>query len=375
MMFRYWLTASILVPAMVLGLAFQPALGAQKGKAPRGGPVADADLDSTQLIVLDPIPFGGPTAPVVREVKVGDIIQIQGTYPIAPPFPERACVKVSNKFLSAVAVTTTSNQVAILGPKPQQGKIGVGYVSAYVRANSPGESTATFTEFFPDGGTKDITVAFKISEREGRDSSGGDRPAGPIEVFAFPYELTSDDKLVDGPTPDAASLPIDRETMLLWVDLEPDSRFAHPTLYVLITGKGIQVVKGNWWPVLNGKSLFRGPNQATVMSPTVLQRIRPQEAERPGTAEVFLYPYELTPRDELKDGPISDRVPFPIRSNTMLVWVDLLPDANFAHPTLYVLISAAGARVEEGQWWPVLNGRALFRGPNQAGVSSPMVLP
>ena len=54
--------------------------------------------------------------------------------------------------------------------------------------------------------------------------------------------------------------------------------------------------------------------------------------------------------------------------------VDLMPEANFAHPTLYLLISPAGTRVEKGQWWPVLNGQPVFRGPNNPGVQAPTVL-
>jgi hypothetical protein len=158
--------------------------------------------------------------------------------------------------------------------------------------------------------------------------------------------------------------------MLLWLDLEPAARYAHDTQYILIAGKDTRVVKGQWWPVLNGKWLFRGPNQAVVMSPTVLQRTRKQVAEIPGTVEVFLYPYELTPRDRLSDGRRS----IPLKAQTMLVWVDLMPKADFAHPTLYVLIGADGARVEEGNYRPVLNGKPLFAGPNQAGVLSPTVL-
>src|SRR5262249_2601859 len=44
-----------------------------------------------------------------------------------------------------------------------------------------------------------------------------------------------------------------------------------------------------------------------------------------------------------------------------LVYVDLAPDARFAHPTQCILISAGGARVIDGNWWLVLNGKPLFR--------------
>jgi hypothetical protein len=80
---------------------------------------------------------------------------------------------------------------------------------------------------------------------------------------------------------------------------------------------------------------------------------------RPPKTNVFVYPEKLTEKDKLVDGP-SGRV-IEIKSETTLIWVDLAPDYRFAHPTEYVLISTAGARVVRGHWWPVLNGKALFR--------------
>ena len=34
----------------------------------------------------------------------------------------------------------------------------------------------------------------------------------------------------------------------------------------------------------------------------------------------------------------------------------------FDHPTAYILISSHGVRVEQGMWWPVLNGRRILYG-------------
>jgi hypothetical protein len=78
----------------------------------------------------------------------------------------------------------------------------------------------------------------------------------------------------------------------------------------------------------------------------------------PPKANVFVYPDKLTEKDRLTDGPGRT---IDIRSETTLIWVDLAPDYRFAHPTEYVLISTGGTRVVKGHWWPVLNGKALFR--------------
>ena len=79
-----------------------------------------------------------------------------------------------------------------------------------------------------------------------------------------------------------------------------------------------------------------------------------------GGIDVYIYPHELTRDDKLVDGPTGLEIR--ITDNTLLVWVDLLPEALFAHPTAYVLISGDGTRVEEGMWWPVLNGKRILFG-------------
>lgn len=81
-------------------------------------------------------------------------------------------------------------------------------------------------------------------------------PPSGAKVFTHPGKLTSKDKLTDGES--NTLIEIKEETVLVWVDLKPDARFAHPAEYVLISASGTRVVKGEWWPVLNGKPLFRG---------------------------------------------------------------------------------------------------------------------
>jgi hypothetical protein len=91
------------------------------------------------------------------------------------------------------------------------------------------------------------------------------------------------------------------------------------------------------------------------------------------TVKCYIYPYELTSRDKLADGP--EGTSFDITADTLLVWVDLQPEMRFAHPTLYVLISAVKTRVEKGEWWPELNGRRILYGcRNPVAVLSPFEL-
>jgi hypothetical protein len=87
--------------------------------------------------------------------------------------------------------------------------------------------------------------------------------------------------------------------------------------------------------------------------------------------DIYIRPQKLTPEDTLTDGGNRQ---VEITGNTLLVWVDLMPSAKFAHPTLYVLISAKGTRVEKGEWWPVLNGEKILYGSTET-VKSPVKLP
>jgi hypothetical protein len=58
--------------------------------------------------------------------------------------------------------------------------------------------------------------------------------------------------------------------MLIWVDLYPNWRFAHPTLYILISGEESRIVEGEWWPVLNGERILYGvPSNYAIVSPFI----------------------------------------------------------------------------------------------------------
>ncbi len=91
-----------------------------------------------------------------------------------------------------------------------------------------------------------------------------------------------------------------------------------------------------------------------------------------GNAKVYVYAEKLTAKDKLSFGP--DAKPIPIKGESTLVYVDLMPDARFAHPTQCVLISTDGAKVLEGDWWLVLNGKPLFRDGKEFKVNFPMDL-
>lgn len=63
------------------------------------------------------------------------------------------------------------------------------------------------------------------------------------------------------------------------------------------------------------------------------------------------------------DARLSDGryTPIPLFAPTLLTWIDPIPDADFAHPTFYVLIGAdRDIRVLDGWWWPYLDGESYL---------------
>jgi len=191
---------------------------------------------------------------------------------------------------------------------------------------------------------------------------------GQADVYAYSHALDAEDKLTDGPN--GRVIRLASNTMLLWVDRMPGARFSHATVYVLISPHGTRVERGQWWPELNGRRILYGKrNPVSIASPV---EVAGMGVTNP--IEVFAYPEELTPQDMLTDGPQGARIP--LRTRSLLVWVDLEPGARFTHGTVYLLVGTNGdVRAMDGGWWPELNGKRILYG-NRAtyGWQSPFRL-
>lgn len=110
--------------------------------------------------------------------------------------------------------------------------------------------------------TMDVTVDKPLI------AGGGRTTPSPINVYSYSYELTPADKLMDGDRP----LPITDNTLLVWVDFQPDAKFAHNTAYLLISPAGVRVERGQWWPELNGKRILYGVrNPTALLSPFIVE--------------------------------------------------------------------------------------------------------
>lgn len=189
---------------------------------------------------------------------------------------------------------------------------------------------------------------------------------GDVAVYAHAHLLGPGDRLQDGP--DGTVLDLEGQTLLIWVDKEPQSRFVHPTAYVLVSGDGVRVADGQWWPVLNGhRILFGKQSSGTLLSPVSIP------TGEGGSILAHFYPEELEPGEVLADG---DEVIGVMSERTFLAWVDMLPAAYFTHPTVYILVTAdKRVVVRDGGWWPTLNGkRVLHGGPCTFGVPFPVWL-
>jgi hypothetical protein len=92
-------------------------------------------------------------------------------------------------------------------------------------------------------------------------------------------------------------------------------------------------------------------------------------------AKVYVYPEKLTAKDKLSFGPGEEqKKTIAIKGETALIYVDLMPDARFAHPTQCILISTDGAKVYKGDWWLILNAKPLFRDEKDFKVGFPIEL-
>jgi len=192
--------------------------------------------------------------------------------------------------------------------------------------------------------------------------------APSIKAYFYPHLMDAQDILQDGQS--GKKFKLTKNTSLIWVDLAPDLFFAHKTVYILVSPGKIRIKRGEWWPVLNGKTiLYQENGQYAFISPFDIP-IKAGNENPPARITMHVYPHALTAKDTLTDGSLEKM--FLIDDNCLLVWVDLMPAAFFAHPTAYILISPKNIRVEHGSWWPTLNGKTILYGQkNKIGILSP----
>jgi hypothetical protein len=166
----------------------------------------------------------------------------------------------------------------------------------------------------------------------------------PIEIFIYPALLGPGESVRDGHR--GQPVQIAEPTLLVWIDLAPGHRFAHPTCTLLISESQIDVRPGSWWAVLDDDIRFPG---AFEDLPDLVFPVRI------GDAVLHMLPREIRPEDALTDG-VHGRL-LPIQGRSLVMWLDLEPGAKFEHPTRYIVLGAQIAEVVGGTERPTLRGR------------------
>lgn len=132
-------------------------------------PKADHPQPIAQLNLSDPaVSIHGPFPTLMRGARPGDLIVVQVSYPMAPPFPKSAVIVPASRIFSPVGVYRASGKVVTLTPEPQQGGVGVGYLCAVVKAMKAGQGDFAVKVTLMDDSIREVTFTFLIEEEPKR---------------------------------------------------------------------------------------------------------------------------------------------------------------------------------------------------------------
>ncbi len=347
---------------LLAGLFGFIALRAATLTAANGESVA-AEFGASHLRIQEPVGIYGPFPYLLREVDENDLIQLQVTYPIAPPFPQHIEAKVANRALSALWIAGTDAQVVTLMPAPQSGNIGVGFISVYLKANSPGQNSAEVSVTLSDGTKKTVPFSFHIF---GRNTRKDIRPAHVKTILNVEYAIEESNP------PTLVVTAVGQVPTLGWKDAElirrvyvappADGIWDYDLYAVPPAGLALQALS-----VVRADDRWVGFDRGSVKGVRVhgegagVKEVRFESraaATSVNKTHVYAYPVPLKATDKLSDGPNGK--PLSVVDGTQLVWIDFMPDARYVHPTMYLLINGREARAVKGDWWPVLNGNRIL---------------
>lgn len=184
-----------------------------------------------------------------------------------------------------------------------------------------------------------------------------------VAVYTYQNILPPGAPLMDGKK---ALFDIPDYTWLTWVDPMPESKFAHPTMYIFASADHTVWTKsGMWWPELYGKSILYGCAPFNLEFPMKVNNMS-------GGIKVYAHPDIITPADKLLDGGIDQ---IAIGADSLLYWVDLYPEKEFGHPTAYILVSADDkVNIVDGKWWPELNGEIILYEQDPTNLDFPYLI-
>ncbi len=105
-------------------------------------------------------------APVIRTSTVGQLIEVQIRYPIAPPFPQSADIVASRddrRLLNPVGVYRVPSPASADGGPPL---LGVGYLGAWIKMTGTGQAHCSVRIRMSDGTLKKIPLIFDIQTQQ-----------------------------------------------------------------------------------------------------------------------------------------------------------------------------------------------------------------
>jgi hypothetical protein len=123
--------------------------------------VGERGLLLKNLRLYSPVPVHGPYPYLLYTANVGDLVQLQVSYPISPPFPRSITVRYYPEYLRFVDLVETEGQVVVV-PPPQEGGVGNGYYSIFLKPVRNGRTHITVIVEFENGDIEEVPFAFSI---------------------------------------------------------------------------------------------------------------------------------------------------------------------------------------------------------------------
>jgi hypothetical protein len=118
---------------------------------------------SNRLVVYQPVPIHGPYPYLLYTARTGDFVELQLSYPVKPPFPERIAVRFDPRYFKIVEVVATEGEVAVLQPgESQEGVLGVGYYSLFAKPLRDGDTRLDVKVTLENGDSESVPFNFRI---------------------------------------------------------------------------------------------------------------------------------------------------------------------------------------------------------------------
>jgi hypothetical protein len=114
-----------------------------------------------KLRLYDPVYAFGPYPFLLYTANVGDLVQLQVSYPISPPFPKSITVTYSPRYFRVVDIVETDGKVVTV-PPTKEGVLGVGYYSIFLKPIRAGNTYVSVTLTFENGDTAEVPFNFRI---------------------------------------------------------------------------------------------------------------------------------------------------------------------------------------------------------------------